>query len=237
MQASSDKVLQQAKAEYGSLKISLSALAEKLKLININPATLTESSLSRNINLYAPFNGYVSKVNLNIGKYVTPSDVIFELVNPEDIHLNLIVFEKDLVMLSVGQKLIAYTNSNPDQKYNCEIILISKDISRDRTAEVHCHFEKYDHNLLPGMYMNAEIELKNKNVSAIPEKAVIAYGGKDYLFFETGEGTYQMKEVTTGDRESEGVEVVNENDFIGKQIVVEGAYTLLMNLKNTSEEE
>jgi hypothetical protein len=38
----------------------------------------------------------VSKVNVNIGKYVNPSDVLFELINPDDIHLNLKVYEKIL---------------------------------------------------------------------------------------------------------------------------------------------
>ena len=38
-------------------------------------------------------NGFVSEVNVNIGKYVNPSDVLFELVNPDDIHLALTVFE------------------------------------------------------------------------------------------------------------------------------------------------
>jgi cobalt-zinc-cadmium efflux system membrane fusion protein len=37
------------------------------------------------------------KVNVNIGKYVTPSDILFEIVNPSDIHLALTVFEKILI--------------------------------------------------------------------------------------------------------------------------------------------
>jgi cobalt-zinc-cadmium efflux system membrane fusion protein len=41
--ASSDKVLQQTEMEYKSQKIAMSALAEKLKLINVNPNTLSEN--------------------------------------------------------------------------------------------------------------------------------------------------------------------------------------------------
>jgi membrane fusion protein, heavy metal efflux system len=235
--ASSDKVYQQARAEYQSLKINLSALAEKLRLVNINPSTLSENSLSRSIRLYAPFDGFVSKVNVNTGKYVDPSDVLFELVDPNDIHLNLKVFEKDLPLLAIGQKLVAFTNAHPDKKYNCTIILISKDVGADRTAEVHCHFLDYDKTLLPGMYMNAVIELASHEVLAIPEAAVVNFEGKSYVFRALGGGEFEMVEVVTGEKENGMLAVQNRSDLEGKDIVTAGAYTLLMTLKNKAEEE
>ena len=170
--ASSDKVYQQSEMEYKTQKITLSALSEKLRLININPESLNDGSLSRSINIYSSIDGFVSKVNVNIGKYVNPSNIIFELINPSDIHLNLKVFEKDLDKLSIGQKLIAYSNQS-EKKYPCEIILVSQDLSEDRSADVHCHFEAYDKTLLPGMYMNAEVEIKMNNVSSINEDLML----------------------------------------------------------------
>jgi cobalt-zinc-cadmium efflux system membrane fusion protein len=68
---------------------------------------------------------------VNIGKYVNPSDVLFELINPDDIHLNLKVYEKDLENLKKGQRFVAYTNADPAKKYYGEIILISKDINQE----------------------------------------------------------------------------------------------------------
>ena len=125
--ASSDKVYEQAKSVYTSQRILIRALEEKLKLIGINPAKLNENSISKSIYVYSPINGFVSKVNVNIGKYVTPSDVLFELVNPDDIHLNLKIFEKDLDQVFIGQHIVSWTNSNPGKKYDGDIILISKD--------------------------------------------------------------------------------------------------------------
>jgi hypothetical protein len=84
---------------------------EKLRLIGINPQNLRENNISRNIRITSPITGYVSKVNVNIGKYLNPADVLFELIDPRDIHLNLNVYEKDLEKLSIGQKLTAFTNN------------------------------------------------------------------------------------------------------------------------------
>ncbi|WP_304067533.1 efflux RND transporter periplasmic adaptor subunit [Pedobacter glucosidilyticus] len=235
--ASSDKVLQQTETEYKTLRISLNALAEKLRLININPTKLSEGNLSRQINIYSPIDGYVSKVNVNIGKYVNPTDVLFELIDPSDIHLNLKVFEKDIDKLAIGQKLIAYTNTNPDKKYLCDIILISKDFDADRTAEVHCHFDKYDKNLLSGMYMNAEIEVKNHEAYTLPEDAIVNFEGKDYVFIANSKQAYTIQEVQLGVKENGFIEIKNTAALTGKAIVNKGAYTLLMKMKNKAEEE
>ena len=235
--ASSDKVLQQTEMDYTSQKIALSAMAEKLKLINIVPESLSESNLSRSINLYSSIDGFVSKVNVNIGKYVNPPDVLFELINPEDIHLNLKVFEKDLPKLAIGQKLLAYNNNQPDKKYLCEIILISQDLSIDRSAEVHCHFEDYDKTLMPGMYMNAEVEIRLKNVLSINDDAIVNYEGKDFIFLAKGNRAFEMIEIQKGASENNFTEItfINTIDLSTPQFVVKGAYSLLMQLKNKSE--
>ena len=60
--------------------------------------------------------------------------------------------------MAIGQKLKAYSNSDSDKKFDCEIILISQDVLADGSAELHCNFSKYDKSLFPVMYMNAEIE-------------------------------------------------------------------------------
>ncbi len=236
--ASSDKVFQQTEMDYKTQKITLNALAEKLRLININPETLNESNLSRSINVYSSIDGFVSKVNVNIGKYVNPSDVLFELINPEDIHLNLTVFEKDLDKLSIGQKLLAYNNNQPDKKHPCEIILISQDLSADRGAEVHCHFEDYDKTLLPGMYMNAEVEIKLNNATAINDEAIVSHEGKDFIFISKNKLQFELVEIKKGGSENGFTEVISLDgkDFSNFNIVTKGAYSLLMQLKNKSEE-
>ena len=234
--ATSDKLFQQTEMEYKTLSITLSALGEKLKLININIQKLTENTIANNIKIYSQIDGFVSKVNVNIGKYVNPTDVLFELINPSDFHLNLKVFEKDIDKLSIGQKLVTYSNNFPDKKYDCEIILISRDISSERTVDVHCHFENYDRTLLPGMYMNADVEVKSNNTSSIAEDAIVNFEGINYVFVAKDKNQFQMVRIETGTKENGFIEIKNKGEFTDKKIVIKGAYTLLMKLKNKSEE-
>ena len=234
--ASSDKVFEQARSTYQTQKVLIRSLEEKLKLLRINPSSLNENNISRSIRIYSPIDGFVSKVNVNIGKYITPGDVMFELVNPTDIHLNLKIFEKDIDKLFIGQHVLAYTNNNPEKKYNGDIILISKDVAPDGTTEVHCHFDSYDKVLFPGMYMNAEIELKNNLRNVLPDEAVVHFEGKQYVFANTGKNQFEMIELQTGQSENGLTEITSSGDLSGKKIVIDGAYTLLMSLKNKEEE-
>lgn len=234
--ASSDKSYQQAEAEFRSQKVLVSALAEKLKLAGINLSRLDESNITRSIQIFSPIDGYVSAVNVNIGKYVAPTDVLFELINPTDIHLALTVFEKDVNKLFIGQKLVAYTNNDPTNKHDCEILLIGKDLNDERNTEVHCHFEAYDKTLIPGTYMNAEVEVKNKAAWVVPEDAVVRFENKHYVFVKKSEKQFELTEVQIGISEKGLTEILNGEALQQKEIVGKGAYTVLMSLKNKTED-
>lgn len=230
--ASSDKVYQQAQAEYNSLSVMVQSYSEKLKFAGINPNNVSTNSISKSINVYSPISGYVSKVNVNTGKYVNPSDILFEILNPTDIHLALTVFEKDINKLAIGKSLLAYTNTNPERKYSCKIILIGKDFSENRSTEMHCHFNNYDKALLPGMYMNAEIEVKSQQSNVLPSDAIVSFENKNYIFVAKINKQFEMKEVTIGNTDNDVTEILSD-DFVGASIVIKGAYALLMKMKNT----
>ena len=236
-QASSDKVYQQAESDYRSQRVLITSLAAKLQLAGININKISETSILPNINIYSPISGYVTKVNVNVGKYVSPTDVLFELINPVDIHLNLKVFEKNLDKLFIGQKLLAYTNNNPDKKYPCEIILIGKDLSMEGNTEVHCHFELYDKTLVPGTYMNAEIEVKNNKAYALPTDAIVRFESKQYIYKVKAGNQFEMMEVAVGETENGYTEIVLPagSDSGNLDYVTKGAYTLLMMMKNKAE--
>lgn len=237
--ASSDKVFQAAQTEYLSQKILIKSLAEKLKLIGFNPENLNENTISKSISITSPIDGFVSEVKQNIGKYVTPTDVLFELVNPSDIHLTLTIFEKDLYKISIGQKIFAYNNTNPDKKYTCEIILIGKDVTPERTIQVQSHFEQYDKSLIPGMYMNAEVEVSTNNAFVIPNDGLVRFEGKQYVFTQTENKKFEMQEVTTANNENGFTQIAfpDSTEMRNKTFVTKGAYTLLMKMKNAAEEE
>ncbi|MER2996703.1 efflux RND transporter periplasmic adaptor subunit [Pontibacter populi] len=236
--ATSDKVYQQTQSEYQSQQVMLKALAEKLRMVGINPNRLTKNNLTRTLRLYSPIDGYVTKVNVNTGKYVVPTDILFELVDPRDLHLMLTVFEKDLDKLEIGQEVLAYRANQPEKKYPGKIIYIGKDVTDDRAVEVHCHLEKEDPALVPGMFMNAEIEVQSREAYTLPEDAIVRYGNKQYVFAAKDNGVFEMVEAQTRNSEH-GFTALMPGPALNPETqtyVTDGAYALLMKMKNKEEE-
>lgn len=233
-----DKTLQQVQSEVRLQQITQKALAEKLRLIGINPNNLTENSMTRTVSVYSPINGYVSKVNVNIGKYLAPTDVMFQLVNTDDIHANLTVFEKDIPKLKIGQKLTVTVPSLPNKNYAAEIILIGRDLNESRAVEVHCHFNNYDHKLSPGMFLSADIQTTETNILTVPNDAIVRFENKQFIFIEKEKGVFEMEEVEVGvmDKMYSQIHPLSISSLSTVNIVTQGAYAILSKMKNTAEE-
>ena len=231
--ATSDKIFQLARSDFESQKYLTKSLSEKLKLLGIDPLTLNENNISRAINFNAPINGYVTKVNVNIGKYVTPTDILFEIIDPSDLHLRLIVYENDATNLKVGNKVSFYTNNDMRKKYFAKVAVINPNINEDRTTDVNCHLENESVRLYPGTSANAEIELNDAKVNALPEEAIVKWQNKPFIFVKTEANTFKMIPVELGVITNGFVEI--KTNLSKQEIVTTTAYTLLMQLKNSAD--
>lgn len=235
--AISEKSFLESKSNIEIQHIQVQSVSEKLKLIGIDPSKLSAENISSKVEIHSPINGYVSKVNVNVGKYLSPNDILFELINPDDIHLNIQIFQKDIPYVMVGQKVVAYTNEHPETKHEAEIILTGRGLNESKAVDVHCHFEKADHNLLPGMFMNVEIESSLKKTMVVNENSVLRYENTNYVVIALNDSTFELFPVITGVSEKPYVEIVNPSEkLLQSKIVNEGAYKILMAMKNKSEE-
>lgn len=241
----SKKIFQQISSDYHSLQASLRGQEEELKILNINPRTLTQTNITSVVSIYAPISGYVTTVNINLGKYVTPQDVICEIVNTEHLHAELTVFEKDIPKIKIGQKIGFYLVNESGLERRAHVYLINHQISPERTVRVHAHIDVEDPTLMPSMYLKAFIEVgENNKKTVVPEKAIVQSAGKNYIFIkdsiqkEVGQHSYTAIEVSKGISQHgySEIDLPEVLDIKTTHVVVEGAYTLLSKM-NVSEEE
>lgn len=239
----SEKVMQQTTSNYLSMKAQVKGLQEKLALLGINTANFTEKDISRKITIYSPIDGYVSDVNVNIGKYVLPNEIMFEIVNTAHLHAELIVFEKDIANLKVGQPIRLFFSNQNNNERSAKVYLIGRKINADRSVLVHAHLDEEDENLLPGMFLTAKIELNKHKVNAVPTDAIVTFEDKDFIFIakETNNTAFifEMVEVKKGNSELGFTEINFVDSIINIQtkIATKGAYALLSVLKNSEEEK
>ena len=112
----SQKTLLLAKTQYQSMLAKVSGLKAKLNLLGINTNQIESGNFQNTITLTAPIGGYVTQVNVNIGMYVTPTDVMFKIVDTEHLHAELTVFEKDITKIKEGQKVRFTLANDPDKE-------------------------------------------------------------------------------------------------------------------------
>jgi membrane fusion protein, heavy metal efflux system len=237
----SKKIFLQAKTLYQSMLAKVNGLKAKLNLLNMNTNQIELGQFQNTITMYAPISGYVTQVNVNIGMYVNPTDVMFKIVDTEHLHAELTVFEKDVPQLKIGQK-VRFTLANESDERTATVYLIGREIQSDRTVRIHCHLDKEDRELLPGMYLKAYVEAGTKSVTALPEKAVVEFEGKNYIFVEqlsntNGTHTFKMIAIEKGVVEMDYAEVKPKEALPqGAKIVINGAYDILAKMKNAEEE-
>jgi len=242
------KVLQQAKTSYLNGLAKVTGLAARLQLININATSLKEESISATANVFSPIDGFVTAVNVNIGKFVNPSDVLFTIVDTEHLHAELTVFEKDIPKIKIGQK-VRFRLSNESTERTATVYLIGREIKPDRTINIHCHIDREDKNLLPGMFLSAIIETGGSLVTALPDEAIVDYQGRKFAFIPASirhektteenaeqhqsENHFRMIEISTGVSEGGFTEVTVPDTFDrDADIVTNGGYAILSKMKN-----
>jgi cobalt-zinc-cadmium efflux system membrane fusion protein len=196
------KTLQSAKAEYNSMKSGIAGLEARLggrqaqlRLLGIHLERLRPDNFQSEISLFSPTDGYVMQVNVNAGKYVNTTDVLFQIADTKHLHAELTVFEKDIPKLKVGQK-VRFTLANESRERTATIYLFGREISEERSIRVHCHLDKEDIELLPGMYFKAVVETGANPVPSLPDAAIVSNEGKDYIFVveAAAEGNPEAKE-------------------------------------------
>ena len=240
----SQKNLQQVTADYKNLKAQVKALEQKLALVGINPNTLNENNITRSVAVVSPITGYVKSVNINIGKFVASSDILFEIENSDKLLLELSLFEKDAEKVSDGQKIRFFINNEPEQ-HVAVIYQTGKSVNADKTYKVYASVPDKCKNILPGMYVNAVIEATSNQVTALPSEAVVSFDDKDYIFLfdknkvENGRPftEYRMVEVKKGVTDGGFTEITLPEgmDIKTIKVVTKGAYNLLSAKKNAGE--
>lgn len=246
-QVTSTKVFQKAKSSYLTNKANIQALESKLRLVGINPASVKNGTISSVVNIYSPINGIVRDVYINTGKYFNPQDVLMDITDASDLHVELKVYEDDIRLIRNGQRIRFRLANAPEKWMEAEVFLIGNNVLEDRSITIHGHLKEHVEDLLPGMFVNAAIEVEAFQQYALPEEAIVRFEGKHYIFKSLGQrkegdqsiNDFEMIEIIKGNEEEGFVAFTFEDpsqDISTMEVVLKDAFTLLAKAKNSEEE-
>jgi cobalt-zinc-cadmium efflux system membrane fusion protein len=233
-QISSQKSFLKAESNYKSALAIYNGLKKKLQMLNININAVEAGNITSEIALYAPIHGSVTKMNISKGTYVSPADEIMEIINTDHIHLELAVFEKDILKIKEGQKIVFNIPEALEDTFEAEVHLVGTSIdTKNRTVKVHGHLEDdKNHNFALGMFVDAQIITESSQALALPNDAIITLDDKYYVLLinskEEARYVFNQKEVTIGSSFNGYTMIKNIDDFTEKDLfLVKGAFNLI----------
>jgi len=228
----SQKNYLKAESDYKSNLASYNGLQKKLVMMNIDPQAVERGQITSSINLYAPISGSVTKVNVSNGSYVSPASELLQIINREHIHLELTVFEKDILRIKKGQNIEFKVPEASNTMYQAEVHLVGTSIDTNRTIKVHGHIEDEENaNFIVGMFVEAEIITNAENHLALPNEAISKIDNDYFALVEVEnnetEITFKKEKVEIGLKNENFTEVLNPANFTGKHILTKGGFMLL----------
>jgi len=185
--------LQQATSELRTEQAAAGSLAAQLRLIGLKPESLSATSIKPNAPLTAPISGYIKAVRINPGQFVNPQDVLIELVDRSDLHLELKVFERDIAKIKICQDILFRVPAQGADAppLPATVFLVGKAFDDDgRTVPVHAHLHDTGPDaaataaLLPGQYVSARIITGRTPQRTLPEDALVPGGEVSYAYYQ-----------------------------------------------------
>lgn len=178
-EVSAKKIFQKTKAEYDIEKARFASLGKQLQTMNINPGRGAVATVP----VVAPISGSITEVNIKIGSTVTPGQPLVNIVDNSQLHVDLLVYEKDLQKVKTGQKVRFVLTNQDNTEIMGKIFSVGKAFENEtKSVAVHADIANDKQQLIPGMYVNALIDVGANTVNALPVDAVVKAEGREFIF-------------------------------------------------------
>tara|TARA_R110000868_G_scaffold7595_5_gene40717 strand:+ start:500 stop:1642 length:1143 start_codon:yes stop_codon:yes gene_type:complete len=230
---SSKKSFLKAESDYKSAVAKYNGLRKQLSMLNIVTEQVENGIISSVASIYAPIDGSITEVNVTRGTFVSPSFSIMEIINNDHIHLELSVFEKDIMKVKKGQEVEFRIPEVSTEIYKAEVHLVGTSIDENRTIKVHAHLENEEaNNFLTGMFVEANIIIDSSTQMALPTAAIGVIDDQSYVLLldEVKDNNYYFKQVPVKIQGSyQNMTALDKTTIFkqGTQLLTKGAFSLI----------
>jgi cobalt-zinc-cadmium efflux system membrane fusion protein len=223
----SEKNYLKAESNYKSNLATYNGLRKKLEMMHINPNAVEKGEILSTINLYAPIGGFVTKVNVSNGSYSSSADELLEIINTDHIHLELNVFEKDILEIKKHQKIRFKIPEASNKTFDAEVYLVGTFVNANRTIKVHGHINDDENNsFITGMFIEASIISNVSKVISLPKSAILKSENNYFALVlkEENQDSYRFKKIkiAIGLQKENYMEIKNHQELKDQKILIKG---------------
>jgi multidrug efflux pump subunit AcrA (membrane-fusion protein) len=217
----------------GSTGGALTRAAEtRLRLFDLSSEfikTLSEQKEPMHTYTYrSPIDGIVLEKMGIEGQMIQAGMSVFRLANTSSVWVLAQIYENDLPFVQEGQDAIVHLTYGTQTEIPVKITQILPAIEgQTRTATARIVVPNPTGVLRPEMFVEVRLKTRlRKSAVLVPEMAVLRSGERNTVFVARGEGTFEPREVTLGNRsESRDYEVLEGLEY-GDEVVTSGQFML-----------
>jgi RND family efflux transporter MFP subunit len=186
----------------------------------------------------APFAGTIIEANVLTGDHVELGANLFRLADPSVLWASLHIREEDMASLQAGAGAELRTQAYPGEVFRGRLLLIGDVLDEEtRTVTGRVEVANPAGRLKAGMFVEAALDSGAvRTALAVPEAAVQDDEGPSKVFVLSGERRFVRREITTGERLGELVEVL-KGLAAGETVATSGSFLLKSEMRKGSMED
>ena len=213
----------QASAEVSSYRTHLRGLGmtdAQIKLLQ------NSRKLSADYPIVSPRSGIVLERKITVGQVIQPADAAFTIADLSSVWIVANVPEQEAGSLHRGLEVSVVIPAHPDQTIHGVLSYVAPIVDpATRTVEVRMDLPNPHSLYKPDELANVTFTGHTERKLTIPQAAIVREDNKDFVFIETGQNRFTLREITLGD-ESNDARVVEGGVTAQERIVMDGAFHL-----------
>lgn len=234
-QATSLKKMQSTEADFKAMEARVFSLKKQLQLMDIDTEKLKPENISSEVEIKSPMDGYITNIFTNRGKYIGAGEKLCEIIDKNHLHLQLNLFEGDLMHLKQGQKINFNPASIPEKEFSATVELIGQAFDENKSIPVHAHINSGDNMLKPGMFVTARIMANTRRVFVLPVASLIRKENNYYAYVYKN-NKFERVKLNIGKEMDKYVEILAaDSGFLDRMFVTRGAYYLESSWEKSKE--
>jgi cobalt-zinc-cadmium efflux system membrane fusion protein len=177
--------------------------------------------------LKSPIAGVVTQRNATIGRLVDAEDIVFEIVDPSSMWIELDVPETDLSLVNGGEPVVVTLDGVPGREFAGTLSYVAPAIDpRTRTAIARFQLANPDGVLRANLFGQGRIAVSDPRAAVwVPKAAVQRAKSESLVFVRLAEDAFEARVITGGPEQGELISVAGRIQA-GDEVVTEGSFLL-----------
>lgn len=177
--------------------------------------------------LTSPLAGVVTERRATIGRHVDGEDIVFEIVDPSTMWVELDVPEAELALVSVGQSVAVEFDGLSGRTFTGTLAYLAPSVDmRTRTAVARFPLANADGTLRANVFGRGRIAVTDPHATVlVPRSAVQRVRSVSLVFVRVAEDGFEARRVTVSPGRGELLSVAGRLQP-GDEVVTEGSFML-----------